>query len=81
MNIAFLGSTNGLPSTQQFLKVKAHYLVNKSHAFAMDYKTPEETWSGNPPKYSNFRVFGHPSYVHVRQEKLEQRAKKCIFLG
>ena len=55
--------------------------MNRSPASAIDFKTLEEVWSGNPPDYSNLRVFGCPAYFHIDQGKLEPRAKKCIFLG
>ena len=33
----------------------AFYLGNRSPASAIDFKTPEEVWSGNPPDYSNIK--------------------------
>lgn len=59
----------------------ACYLVNRSPATAIACKTPEEMWSGNPPDYSDLKIFGCPAYVHVNDGKLDPRAKKCIFLG
>ena len=56
-------------------------MVNRSPASAIKFKTPEEVWSGNPPNYSNLRVFGCPAYAHVDEEKLEPRVKKYIFFG
>ena len=47
-------------------------------------KTPKEMWTGRPTDYSVLKVFGCPSYAHVidvKDEKLDSRAKKCIFLG
>ncbi|KAH9679844.1 hypothetical protein KPL71_026299 [Citrus sinensis] len=45
----------------------ACYLVNKSPSAAIDFKTPEEIWSGRPPKFENLRIFGCPAYVHINQ--------------
>ena len=59
----------------------ACYLVNRSPSTAIECKTPEEVWSGKPPQYDHLRLFGCPAYVHVRQNKLEPRALKCVFLG
>ncbi|KAI4303367.1 hypothetical protein MLD38_039008 [Melastoma candidum] len=59
----------------------ACYLVNRSPHRALGSKTPHEVWSGNPSDYSHLRVFGCPAYAHVKEGKLEPRAKKCIFLG
>ena len=33
------------------------------------------------PSYSNLKVFGCSVYAHVKQDKLEPRAVKCVFLG
>ena len=59
----------------------ACYLVNQTLFTAIDFKTPEEVWSGTPANYSHLRVFGCPAYFHVNDGKLEPRAKKVIFLG
>ena len=59
----------------------ACYIVNRSPCAPLDFKTPEEVWSGTPADYSNLRIFGCPAYMHVNEGKLEPRAKKCIFLG
>jgi transposase InsO family protein len=54
------------------------YLVNRSPSIAIDCKIPEEVWSGKPPHYDHLRVFGCPSYAHIRQNKLETRALECL---
>ena len=59
----------------------ACYIINRSPASALNMKTPEEMWTGRPADYSVLRVFGCPAYAHVRESKLDSRAKKCIFLG
>ena len=56
-------------------------MVNRRPSIAIDFKTPEEVWSGIPANYSHLRVFGCPAYFHVNDGKLEPRAKKAIFLG
>uniref|UniRef100_A0A2N9GIC0 Integrase catalytic domain-containing protein n=1 Tax=Fagus sylvatica TaxID=28930 RepID=A0A2N9GIC0_FAGSY len=45
------------------------YLVNRSPSTVLEYKTPFEVWSGTPAGYSNFRVFGCPTYAHVNDVK------------
>ena len=40
-----------------------------------------EVWSDQPTSYENLRVLGCIAYAHVRQDKLELRALKCIFIG
>ncbi|KAJ4967885.1 hypothetical protein NE237_014586 [Protea cynaroides] len=59
----------------------ACYLVNCSPSTAIECKTPNEVWSGKPSDYSNLKVFGCPAYYHVKDGKLEPRAKKSIFVG
>ena len=61
--------------------VTAGYLINRSPSSAIDFKTPEEKWSGNPPKYDHLRIFGCPAFVHVKEGKLEPRAIKGVFIG
>lgn len=59
----------------------ACYLVNRCPSSAIDFKTPMELWSDAPADYSKLRVFGCLAYAHVRQDKLEPRALKCVFIG
>ena len=59
----------------------ACYLVNRSPSTAIECKTPFEVWSGSHADYTQLRVFGCSAYAHVRDEKLEPRARKCVFLG
>jgi len=40
-----------------------------------------EVWSGRPANYSNLKVFGALTFVHAKQDKLDARAVKCIFIG
>ena len=56
-------------------------MVNRSPHLALDFKVPEEIWSGNPVDYSNLRIFGCPAYAYINNGKLAPRAIECIFLG
>ena len=58
----------------------ACYLINMCPSIAINMKTLEEVWSGHPPSYDRLRVFGCVTYAHIRQDKLEPRAIKCMFL-
>jgi len=40
-----------------------------------------EVWSGRPADYSNLKVFGALAFARVKQDKLDARAVKCIFIG
>jgi hypothetical protein len=59
----------------------ACYLVNRSPHSSIDYKIPEEIWSGNPIDYSILRVFGFPVFAHINYGKLAPRVVKCMFLS
>ncbi|KAH9654968.1 hypothetical protein KPL70_022170 [Citrus sinensis] len=59
----------------------AAYLINRSPSSALNFRTPQEVWSGKPPDLSNLRIFGSPAYAHINQGKLEPRAIKGIFIG
>ena len=59
----------------------ASYLVNCSLCSSIDFKSPEEVWSGNPIECSILRIFGCHACAHVNDGKLAPRAIKCMFLG
>ncbi|KAG8482489.1 hypothetical protein CXB51_024203 [Gossypium anomalum] len=59
----------------------ACFLINRSLSVAIEKKTPQEVWSGNPANYSDLKIFGCPAYAHVDNGKLELRSIKCVFLG
>ncbi|KAG8497105.1 hypothetical protein CXB51_008304 [Gossypium anomalum] len=59
----------------------ACFLINRSLSVAIEEKTPQEVWSGNPANYSDLKIFGCPVYAHVDNGKLEPRSIKCVFLG
>ncbi|KAH9722806.1 hypothetical protein KPL70_006847 [Citrus sinensis] len=60
---------------------RAAYLVNRSPSSALNFRTPQEAWSGKPPDLINLRIFGCIAYAHVSQGKLELRAVKRYFIG
>ena len=53
----------------------ACFLVNWFPSFAIDKKTPKELWSDTPTNYSNLKIFGCPTFVHIDNGKLEPRSK------
>ena len=61
--------------------VAAAYLINRSPSLALEFKTPQEVWSGKPPDLSNLKIFGCPAYAHISQGKLEPKAVKGYFIG
>ncbi|KAI5662081.1 hypothetical protein M9H77_21404 [Catharanthus roseus] len=48
----------------------AVYLINRSPSTAINFKTPLELWSGEPPNLSN-----------LREGKLDPRLRKGVFIG
>ena len=60
----------------------ACHLVNRLPSTAIDGKTPFEKWFGKPaPDYDSLHVFGSTAYYHVKESKLDPRAKKAVFMG
>ena len=50
----------------------------------MEFRLPEEVWSGKEVKFSYLKVFGCVSYVHVdsnARSKLNAKSKICFFIG
>ena len=61
----------------------AVYLRNRSPTVAVEV-TPFEAWTGKKPQVEHLRIFGCIAYAHVakdERQKLDPKAKKCIFLG
>jgi len=58
----------------------ACFLVDWSHSFAIDKKTPEELWSSTPANYFDLKFFRCLAFV-VDNGKLEQTFKWCPFFG
>ena len=41
-----------------------------------------EVWSGRVAQdYDSLWVFGYPAYYHVKEDKLDSRARKHVFVG
>ncbi|KAH9793888.1 hypothetical protein KPL71_004697 [Citrus sinensis] len=60
----------------------ASHLVNRLPSAAIKGKTPMEMWSRKHAQdYDSLRVFGCPAYYHVKDGKLDPRARKSIFVG
>ena len=43
----------------------AAYLINRGPSVPMEFRLPEEVWSGKEVNFSQLKVFGCVSYVHV----------------
>ena len=60
----------------------ASHLINRLPSAALNGKTPLEVWSGKPINdYDTLHVFGSTAYYHVKESKLDLRAKKTLFMG
>ncbi|KAI5648811.1 hypothetical protein M9H77_34816 [Catharanthus roseus] len=51
----------------------AVYLINRSLSTAINFKTPLELWSGEPPNLSNLRVFGCSAFAYQKEETIYMR--------
>ncbi|KAE8730408.1 BTB/POZ domain-containing protein NPY2 [Hibiscus syriacus] len=62
--------------------VYACHLVNLLPSTTIGGKTPLEKWFGvSTTDYDSLHVFGFTAYYHVKESKLDPRAKKAIFMG
>ena len=60
----------------------ACHLINWLPSAAINGKTPMEMWTGKPATdYDSLHVFGSTAYYHVKESKLDPRAKKALFMG
>ncbi|KAG8484084.1 hypothetical protein CXB51_023049 [Gossypium anomalum] len=60
----------------------ACHLINRLPSAAINGKTPIEMWTGKPATdYDSLHVFGSTAYYHVKESKLNPRAKKALFVG
>lgn len=57
------------------------YLINRSPASSLNFKIPEELWSGERVSLDHLRRFGSVAYVHTTQDKVSPRAVKGFFMG
>ena len=75
----------GLPKTFWADAVSTtSYLINRGPSVPMEFRLPEEVWSGKEVKFSHLKVFGCVSYVHVdfdAHSKLDVKSKICFFIG
>ena len=74
-----MGKTNpNFPNT----KWQVISLINRLPSATLNGKTPLEVWFGKPVNdYDTLRVFGSNAYYHVKESKLDPRAKKALFMG
>ncbi|BBG99479.1 hypothetical protein Prudu_009189 [Prunus dulcis] len=60
----------------------ASQLIDWLPIAANEGKMPMEVWSGKPcTDYKYLHIFGCLAYYHVRESKLDPRAKKTLFMG
>ena len=60
----------------------ASHLINNLPLAALNRKTPLEVWFGKLINdYDTLHVFGSTAYYHVKEYKLDLRAKKALFMG
>ena len=49
----------------------------------MEFRLPEEVWSGKEVKFSHLKVFGCVSYIHIDSDarsRLDAKSKICFFI-
>ena len=75
----------GLPKTFWADAVStATYLINSGPSFSMEFRLPEEVWSGKEVNFSHLKVFGCVFYVHIDSDarsKLDAKSKICFLIS
>ena len=75
----------GLPKTFWDDAVStATYMINRGPSIPIEFRLPEEVWSGKEVKFSHLKIFYCVSYVHVDSDahsKLDAKSKICFFIG
>ena len=59
-------------------------LINLSPSYSLEGDILERVWIGKFVSFEHLRVFGHKTFVHVPRDersKLDNKTKRCIFLG
>ena len=74
----------GLPKTFWADAVKTvAYLKNRGPSIPMEFRFPEEVWSGKEINFSYLKVLCCVSYVHIdfdARSKLDAKSKICFFI-
>ena len=59
----------------------AVYLINCTPSASIEFKIPEEVWSGVKVEFGHLKRIGCVAYVHTVQDKMSRRVLKGIFMG
>lgn len=59
----------------------AAYLINRCPSSAINLSTLEELWRERPTNHQKLKVIGCLVYAHIKQDKLEHRAVRCVMIG
>lgn len=60
------------------------HILNRCPMKSLDNIVPKEAWTGRKPDVSHMRLFGCVAYALIPEklrQKLDDKSKKCIFLG
>ena len=60
------------------------YLINIGPLVPMEFRLPDEVWSGKGVKFSHLKVFSCVSYIHINfdaRSKLDAKSKICFFIS
>ena len=62
----------------------AVYVKNRISHSALEFKTPEEVFSGKNPEVSHLKIFGCPIFIHIlgyKRMKLDLSGWQGLFVG
>lgn len=57
------------------------YLINRSPSTIIDFITPIKMWTSQVPYFNNLKSFSCTTYPYIKQDKIGERALKCVFQG
>ena len=60
------------------------YLINIGPSTPLGHGIPEEAWTGKKVSYFFLKTFSCETFSHIDSEnrtKLEDKSKKCVFVG
>ncbi|MCO5591892.1 hypothetical protein L7F22_045885 [Adiantum nelumboides] len=82
--IAMLSMASLSPEFWGETVMTAVHIISQSPSTPLNFKIPQEMWTGKKPNYDRLRVFGCEAFSHIPKvlhKKLDPKSHKCIFIG
>lgn len=62
----------------------AAYIRNRTPSSSLNFKSPQEVWTGESVNLSKLKLFGTPIMVHIpkkKRAKFDEKSSKMVFVG